>query len=139
MLPRVLPLLCLALTAPWAMAQSPFASSVWSGNVTPTSASVVVRLNSSSQKVRLDVSSNISLSTPILSSTATTAATAGNTVTLSVQGLQPDTDYYYGIEIAGALRTEPESRGRFHTFPLGRGSFRIAFASCSDFRMADQR
>ena len=67
------------------------------------------------------------------------SATTGNTVKLTVQGLQPDTDYYYGVEVAGALRTEVVSRGRFRTFPLGRASFRIAFGSCGDFRAADQR
>jgi hypothetical protein len=56
-----------------------------------------------------------------------------------VQGLQPDTDYYYGIEVGGVLRSESISRGQFHTFPLGRASFRIAFASCSDYNAADQR
>jgi alkaline phosphatase D len=60
-------------------------------------------------------------------------------VKLTVQGLQPDSDYYYGIEVAGVLRPEEMSRGRFHTFPIGRASFRVAFGSCSDFRLPDQR
>ena len=55
-----------------------------------------------------------------------------------MQGLKPDTDYFYGIEVAGVLRGEENSRGRFHTFPLGRGSFKIAFASCSDYNAPDQ-
>jgi len=123
----------------FAQSGSPFASGVWSGNVTPTSASVVVRLVTAGQKARLHVSTNASLTPAIFSPTGTTVAIAGNTLTLSVQGLVPDTDYYYGVEVAGVLRTEIVSRGRFHTFPLGRGSFRIAFASCSDYRAPDQR
>lgn len=128
-----------AMSALHAQPVSPFASGVWSGGVTPTSATVAVRLTSSAQRVRLQVSTNASLSPAIFSAAATTAATAGNTLKLSVAGLQPDTDYYYGIEVAGVLRAEAASRGRFRTFPLGRGSFKIAFASCSDFRAADQR
>ena len=89
---------------------SPFASGVWSGNVTPTSASVVVRLTSAGQRVRLQVSLNATLTPAVFSSAATTAAAAGNTLALSVQSLQPDTDYYYGIEIAGVLRAEAASR-----------------------------
>jgi alkaline phosphatase D len=116
-----------------------FTSGVWSGNVTPTSVSVVTRLVTAGQKVRLQVSTSATLTPAIFSSAATTAASAGNTLTLSVQGLQPDTDYYYGIEVAGVLRTEAISRGQFHTFPLGRASFRIAFASCSDYNAPDQR
>ena len=121
-----------------AQTSSPLVSSVWSGNVTPTSASVVVRLAAAGQKVRLLVSVNSSLTPATFSASATTAVTAGNTVTLTVSGLLPDGDYFYGIEVAGVVRTEPNSRGRFRTFPLGRGSFKIAFSSCSDFRKADQ-
>jgi hypothetical protein len=53
--------------------------------------------------------------------------------------LKPDTDYYYGIEVAGVLRAEAASRGRFRTFPLARGSFKIAFSGDSDPSHADQR
>lgn len=119
-------------------ATSPFLSSVWSGNVTPSTASVVARLNTSGLKVRLQISTSPTLLPAIYSSSVTTAAASGNTVTLSVTGLKPDTDYFYGVEVAGVLRTESISRGKLHTFPLGRGSFKIAFASCSDFRKADQ-
>ena len=131
-------LLGAAVSAAMAQGSSPFASGVWCGNVTTTSASAVVRLVSAGQKVRWQVSPNASLTTPIFSSAAATSASAGNTLTLTVQGLQPDTDYYYGVEVADVLRTETASRGRFHTFPLGRGSFRIAFASCSDFNAPNQ-
>jgi hypothetical protein len=89
--------------------------------------------------VRLQVSVNPSLTPAVFSSVVTTAASAGNTVTLSVQGLKPETEYFYGVEVGGVLRTETISRGRFRTFPLGRGSFKIAFSACGDFRKADQR
>lgn len=132
--------LVLGCTAPavWAQTESIFTSSVWCGNVTSTSASVVVRLTASGQRVRLQVSTSAGLAPAVFSPAATTAATAGNTLTLTVQGLQPDTDYFYGIEIAGVLRPEEISRGRIHTFPMGRSSFKIAFASCSDFRQENQ-
>ncbi len=116
-----------------------FTSSVWSGNVTPTSASVVVRLNTAGLRVRLLVSTNPSLTAPIFSGVVTTAAAAGNIVTLNMSSLQSDTEYFYGVEVAGVVRAEPQSRGRFRTFPLGRASFKIAFGSCGDFRAADQR
>lgn len=121
------------------LAGSPFASSVWSGNVSPTSVTVAARLTASAQRVRLHVSTSPALTSPVHSSAVTTAAGSGNAVKLSVSSLQPDTDYFYGIEVAGVLRSEPESRGRFRTFPLGRASFKIAFGSCGDFRGPDQR
>lgn len=123
----------------WGQGTAPFIGGVWSGNVTPTSATVAVRLNASALRVRLQVSINPTLTPAIFSGAVNTAAGAGNAVKLTVQGLQPDTDYYYGIEVAGMLRTEAVSRGRFRTFPLGKSSFRIAFASCGDFRASDQR
>jgi phosphodiesterase/alkaline phosphatase D-like protein len=131
-------LLLLALTAAAFGQGSPFVGGVWSGNVTPTSATVVVHLNAAGQRVRLQVSRSDTLSPAVFSAAVNTAATNGNAVKLTVQGLQPDTDYYYGVEVAGTLRTEPESRGHFRTFPLGKASFRIAFGSCGDFRAANQ-
>jgi phosphodiesterase/alkaline phosphatase D-like protein len=119
-------------------ANSPFIGGVWAGNVTPTSATVSIRLHNSAQRVRLQVSRSESLLPATFSAAVNTVATTGNTAKLTVQGLVPDTDYFYGIEVAGVLRSEPNSRGRFHTFPLGRASFRVAFASCGDFRAADQ-
>src|SRR5688572_2494678 len=116
-----------------------FIGGAWSGNVSPTSATVSIRLNTPGVRVRLQVSQDESLTPAVFSNAVTTSATNGNTVKLTVQGLQPDTNYHYGIEVAGALRSEPVSRGRFRTFPLGRASFRIAFGSCGDFRHADQR
>ena len=120
-------------------AQSPFVSGVWCGNVTPTSASVSVRLNAPGLRVRVAVSTNDRLSPAVFSPALTTAAASGNIVKLAVEGLQPATDYDYGIEVAGVLRTEIVSRGKFRTFPQGAGSFRLAFSSCSDFRDPDQR
>jgi phosphodiesterase/alkaline phosphatase D-like protein len=119
-------------------ASSPFIGGVWAGNVTPTSATVSIRLNSSGVRVRLQVSRSESLTPAVFSSVVTTAATTGNTVKLTVQGLVPDTDYFYGVEVAGVLRREIVSRGKLRTFPLGRASFRVAFASCGDFRAANQ-
>lgn len=138
MLPRFFTLLLIVISPTlFAQAGNPFVGGVWSGNVTPTSATVAVRLNAPGLRVRLQVSQNSALTSPVFSSAVNTAATTGNTVKLTVQGLKPDTDYYYGIEVANVLRPEEVSRGRFRTFPLGRGSFKIAFSSCGDFRDTD--
>jgi phosphodiesterase/alkaline phosphatase D-like protein len=117
----------------------PFIGGAWSGNVSPTSVTVSIRLNASAQRVRLHVSQNESLTPAVYSGVVNTSANLGNTAKLTVQGLQADTDYYYGVEVGGVLRPEIVSRGRFRTFPLGYASFRIAFGSCSDFRDPDQR
>lgn len=133
----------LALTAGlgsvFAQTGSPFLSGAWCGNVTPTSATVCIRLNASGLRVRLAVSPNSSFSPVVFSPVETTAAASGNIVSLDIDGLQPASEYVYGIEVAGTLRTETISRGRFRTFPQGAASFRLAFASCGDYRDPDQR
>jgi hypothetical protein len=106
--------------------------------VSATSATVAARMSSPGLRVRLHVSQNPGLAPTVFSAFATTAAASGNSVKLTVQGLKPDTEYFYGLEVAGVLREEALSRGRFRTFPLGRGSFKIAFASCGDYRHPDQ-
>ncbi|MSU49787.1 MAG: hypothetical protein EXS37_11995 [Opitutus sp.] len=122
-----------------AQTASPFVSGAWSGNVTPTSATVCVRLIAAGLRTRLAVSTNSGLTPTVFSVAQTTVANSGNTVSLDIEGLQPGTDYFYGIEVAGVLRTETISRGRFRTFPQGAGSFRLAFASCGDISDSDQR
>ena len=130
--------LVFAISVASAQTPSPFGSGVWSGGVTSTSANVVARFTAPGVRARLQISVNQSLTPALFSAIGTAAATAGNTLTFTVQGLQPDTDYFYGVEVGGVLRTEPASRGRLRTFPLGTGSFKIAFASCSDYRLPNQ-
>jgi hypothetical protein len=50
-------------------------------------------------------------------------------VAFTVEGLQPNTQYYYALEIGG--RIDRKKRGEFKTFPApGPASFEMAFASC---------
>lgn len=118
---------------------SPLTSGVWSGNVTSSSATVCVRLTTPGVRVRLVVSTNAQLGAAVFSAFETTALVAGNAVALSIGGLEPDTAYYYGLEVAGTVRTEPISRGRFRTFPQGAGSFKLALVGDGDYRHLDQR
>lgn len=137
--PQFFALLFLTLTG-LAIGQtgSPFIGGTWAGNVTPTSATVSIRLTSPGLRVRLQISQSQSLVPATFSAAVNTATATGNTAKLTVQGLLPDTEYFYGVEVAGVLRTETVSRGKFRTFPLGRASFRVAFGSCGDFRALDQ-
>jgi alkaline phosphatase D len=120
-------------------APSPFVSGAWSGNVTATSATVCIRLTSAGQRVRLAVSTSEQLTAPVFSVAQTTVAAAGNAVRLDIGGLAPSTTYHYGIEVAGVLRPEASSRGRFRTFLQGAGSFKIALVGDTDYREPDHR
>lgn len=139
MKPFLLVALCVAAPSLLhAQASSPFASGPWSGNITATSATAVIHGSAPALSVRWVVSERVDLSSPLYSPTVQTAAATGNVTKFEIQGLRPATDYYYGFEVNGTLRSESTSRGRFRTFPLGAASFKIAFASCGDYRPADQ-
>jgi alkaline phosphatase D len=103
---------------------------VWSGAVTPTSATVRAKLLHASDRVRLLVSPRADLGGAIsFGSLEAGAPAASNVVSFTVSGLLPDTVYHYAVEAEG--RIDP-ARGRFHTFPDRPASFRMAFASCAD-------
>src|SRR5579885_1613853 len=78
---------------------SPFASGAWSGNLTPTSATVTIRLNASALDVRLVLSPSATLSPAKFFGGVTTSAASGNTVSIDAFGLEPNTDYFYGFEV----------------------------------------
>lgn len=131
--------LAVAVSLGRAQPASPFVSGAWSGNVTPTSATVNIRLTAPGLRVRLALGTTANLSPVVFFGSGTTAAVNGNIISVNIDGLKPNTDYYYGMEVQGVLRTEAISRGHFHTFPQGAASFKLAFASCSDYHEPDQR
>ncbi len=103
---------------------------VWSGAVTCSSATVKAKLIMDSTAARLAVSTQPDLSAPIYSNWDT-AITAENNrvVAFEIAGLTAGQQYYYAVEVGGALDTEKV--GRFQTFPQDSGSFTFAFASCA--------
>jgi predicted esterase len=102
----------------------------WSGAVTPTSAVVKAKLPLAGMTARLVVSKNALLTRPILLPSVRAETNHYQLVEFAVQNLQPNTHYYYALEVDGRL--DRASRGEFSTFPPpGPASFQIAFASCA--------
>lgn len=100
-----------------------------SGGVTPTSAIVKAKVAREGMNVRLAVSRNALMSSPQYTKAVKSDTNSNNVVAFPVENLQPDTDYYYALEIDGRL--DRKKRGQFRTFPVpGPASFQIAFASC---------
>jgi phosphodiesterase/alkaline phosphatase D-like protein len=99
---------------------------VWSGAVTSESVTVKARLASDSTTVRLLVSSQPDLSTPMLSDFYTATVTTNRVVSIPMSGLSPDTQYHYAIEADGTVFTNMQ--GKFHTFPDGPASFTFAMS-----------
>jgi alkaline phosphatase D len=101
----------------------------WSGAVTPTSAVVKARLAHGGLSARLVYSEDElfrrrAYTAPVVSST-----NDGDVVTFRLTDLRPDARYHYVLEVNG--RPDRGKRGELRTFPEGRASFTIAFASCA--------
>ncbi len=103
---------------------------VWSGAVTTQSAQVKAKLITDSTEARLAVTVLPDLSSPVYSNWDTSVTTENNRmVSFDINGLLPNTQYYYGIEIGGVI--DPLDRGRFHTFPADTETFTFALGSCA--------
>ncbi|MCB0209675.1 MAG: alkaline phosphatase D family protein [Anaerolineae bacterium] len=104
---------------------------VWSGAITPTSATVKAKITRDSQAVRLLVSPNADFSQPRASAVQSADLASNNrVVAFTLTDLTPNTAYTYAVEVDGTLDTT--RRGQFKTFPTGPASFMIAFGSCAE-------
>ncbi len=104
---------------------------VWTGGITAAAARVRAKLSSATILARLVVSSDPLLANPVYSAFATADATNNYVVPLAISGLQPDTEYYYGIEADGVVDMAADAIGRFRTMADGPQSFRFTVASCN--------
>ncbi|MBI3867107.1 MAG: prolyl oligopeptidase family serine peptidase [Verrucomicrobia bacterium] len=101
----------------------------WSGNVTPTSATVKARLQRDGLRSRLKLSERPSLEAARIFSADAASSNRHEVVEYDLKGLHPDTQYYYGLEIEGKLDVKT---GSFRTFPADApASFSFAYASCA--------
>lgn len=102
-----------------------FVEAMWSGAVAPTSAKVNAKIALESNAVRLVVSQNSNLSSPLFSSYTTASQATNNRVAaLSITGLTPNTAYFYAIEAEGAV--DNSKIGQFTTFADGPFSYTFA-------------
>ncbi|MCB0168069.1 MAG: alkaline phosphatase family protein [Anaerolineae bacterium] len=112
-------------------AAEPLVQFVWSGAVTPTSATVKAKVTQDSPAVRLAVSPTSDFSQPVYTDPQSATLTENNrVVAFPLMNLTTDTVYHYAVEVDGQLDTR--LRGQFKTFPSGPASFMIAFASCAE-------
>lgn len=100
-----------------------------SGAVTTTTVVVNAATEDDIGAVRLVVSEETDLSDPVYSGSQPSTSEDHQIVSLTVDGLEPDTDYYYGLELDGELYTG--RTGHFRTFPEGPASFTFAAGSCA--------
>ncbi len=103
---------------------------LWSGALQPTSFAVNALINRDSSRVRLLASTRPDMQNAQASPFVTTNQAANNRVAaLRVNGVRPDTFYYYAVETDGQLDSQ---RGSLQTPKVGAHSFTFAFASCAE-------
>jgi prolyl oligopeptidase len=100
------------------------------GAVTPASARVKAKLAREGLEARLVVSKSPLLTRRSYVGRAVSGTNHYNIVDFPLSKLEPDTKYYYAVEIDGRL--ERAKRGSFRTLPgPGPASFQFGFASCA--------
>lgn len=102
---------------------------MWAGGVTTTSVTVVARTADDAGAVRLAVGPEADLDVAVHSDPVVSGPDTQNVLTLTVDGLVPDTRYFYALEIDGVLDTA--RIGRVATFPSGPSSFTFAVGADS--------
>jgi phosphodiesterase/alkaline phosphatase D-like protein len=99
---------------------------MWVGGVTPTSGEIRLRTAGDIDQVSVIVSEDADLSSRL--TTANGRTDDDRVVALRLEGLQPDTQYYYAAVVDDqVVRDRVQS---FRTFPEGAASFTFALGSC---------
>ena len=124
-------ILCSLTLAASAFAEPPIWRGPICGAVTPDSAWVKAKLRYKGSSARLLVSKSVDLTEPKWFGPMRAIDTRGNMVEFRATGLEPDTQYFYALEVSGDVQLG--QRGAFKTFPPADqpASFNFAFASCA--------
>ena len=100
---------------------------IWSGGVTTTHAEVRARTEDEDvDTLRLAVSESEQFDDAMY---VDVESRDGAIAEFDADGLTPDTEYHYAVEVDGALDTV--RTGRFTTFPEGPASFRFTVGACA--------
>jgi len=99
---------------------------MWAGGVTPTSGEIRLRTADQADQVSVIVSEDADMSRP--ETTAHGRTDDDRVAAIRLEGLQPDTQYYYAAVVDGrVVRDRVQS---LRTFPEGAASFTFALGSC---------
>jgi hypothetical protein len=104
----------------------------WAGATTSRSTTVVARTADPAGRVRLAMSTSPALSDPIWSPPGRSTEQNHLVTRLDVEGLQPDTAYWWAVEVDGRL--DRARSGRMRTMPEGPASFSLAVSACARSR-----
>lgn len=102
---------------------------LWSGGITATTAVVKARVTHATPELRLLLSTSAESFADArrIPQTGSAEPDEHGVLTFALDGLKPDTTYYYAVSNPFGRTTA----GRFRTFAAGPMSFGLAFASCA--------
>jgi len=99
----------------------------FSGAVSDKSAVIIYKLSIPNQKCRVAYSTDSLLGKPEFSDLYTTSEVQANYIKVLLKKLEPDTRYFYQLELNGVILER--SRGKFRTFSDTSKSFTFAFGN----------
>lgn len=100
----------------------------YSGGVTASTAVVVYKISLPDQVCRVEYSKASSMNHSEFSDSFISEPAKANYVKIALSNLDPDTEYFYRLELNGNIKER--SSGNFRTFADARKSFKIGFGSC---------
>lgn len=101
----------------------------WAGGTSPEQTTVVARLRSPHDRVRITLATRSDFSDARSSPWSPADTRTHLVVRATFTGLRPDTTYHYAVESAEGL--DLVRAGSVRTFPLGAADFSVAFGSCA--------
>ncbi|HKK64079.1 MAG TPA: alkaline phosphatase D family protein [Bacteroidales bacterium] len=99
----------------------------FSGAVSDSSAVIVYKLSLPNQKCRVEYSKNSSFNESGFSDIYSTSGANANYVKVTLNNLEPETQYFYQLELNGEKLER--SKGEFQTFSVRAKSFKFAFGN----------
>ncbi len=110
------------------------------GAMTDRSVKVWVRAPSET-RVRVIASASADLRDPVVSSWVSTRAADDFTAVMTLDGLRPDTEYHYAVQVGDETRTLRDETQRFRTHPAAGtpGKIRVVFGGCAGYMPAYER
>jgi hypothetical protein len=101
----------------------------WAGGTTSVSTEVIARIRKEGAHVRLAVSDEPALEQAQWADTLTADTSNARVVRFAIDKLEPDTTYFWALEVDGRL--DEVRTGRIRTLPDGPASFTMIAAACA--------
>lgn len=112
------------------MEAQPFARYFWSGALTSESIKVNARFSAIAPQVRLAIDTDSTFVNAVFSNSFSIDSANNMTASITMNGLQENTLYFYAFEVNWILDLTPGRIGSFKTASSGPNNFDFAFNSC---------